>query len=207
MRIKLQCCCFVLLITSAASAQTDQEMSTLVHDLAARLRSPESTGVHITQYQMPEFAAEISTDTDVNAHADVIDGHKVVLNRSLVQAFYNAPGELAFIIAHEIGHLQNESACHQKWAKAQLDANALQRQCESEADQVGMQYLLAAGFSPYDAAGVMGRLLMAAPDHNSIRAVMFDRYSSDHPASMDRINQLRDAAIQACQDRPEICLR
>jgi predicted Zn-dependent protease len=190
----------LLLLSSLCAAQSDDEMNSLVHDLAARLRSPDG----VQQYAMPEFTAEITEDKEVNAHAS---GKKVSLNKALVKAFYNAPGELAFIIAHEIGHLQNEASCHDAGARMGVKGNALQRTCEAEADQVGMQYLLAAGFSFYDAAGAMGRLIMADPSRNSVIAIMFNRFTSDHPVSVDRIKKLAEYARQACEDRPEICQR
>jgi len=189
----------IVLIAPFCVGQTEDEMSTLVHDLAARLRGAP------LQYSMPEFAAEITNRQDVNAFAD-IPAHKVLLNKTLVQVFYNAPGELGFVIAHEIGHLQ-DSKCHDRSERAGFKGAALQRTCEAAADQIGMQYLLAAGFSPYDAAGAMGRLLMANPGQNSVLAIMIGRFTSDHPVSVDRIKQLAEYALQTCENRPEVCER
>lgn len=189
------------LFVPACVAQSENEMTELVHNLAARLRSPDA----VAQYSMPEFTAEITNKQDVNASADPATS-KVLLNKTLVQVFYNAPGELAFVIAHEIGHLQ-DSKCFDRGQRARLRGAALQRTCETAADQIGMQYLLAAGFSPYDAAGAMGRLLMAYPGQNSVVATIVGRFVSDHPVTTDRINQLAEYARQACENRPEVCVR
>jgi len=191
----------LLFLAPFCAAQTEDQMNTLVHDLVARLKSPDG----VRQYAMPEFTWEITDKTEVNSYAHFA-ARKIELNKALVQAFYNAPGELAFMIAHEIGHLQ-DVACWERWGKEGLKGTALQRKCEASADQVGMQYLLAAGFSWYDAAGAMGRLLMSRPDVNSVTAIVFGRFTSTHPVSIDRIKQLAEYARQTCEDRPEVCER
>jgi len=190
------------LLAPFCCAQNDKEMRSLVHDLVARLKSPDN----VAQYQMPDFEVEITNDTDINASGNAYT-HKILLNKSLVQVFFNAPGELAFVIAHEIGHVQNDVGCRLKWGKQGLSGLALKREIEDEADQIGMQYLLAAGFGPYDAAGAMGRFLMADPGRNGAVAMMINRFTSDHPVTNDRIKHLANFAIQTCEDRPEICQR
>lgn len=172
-------------------------MQRLVHDLAARLRAPDN----VEQYAMPDFEAEITNDPEINASAQ---GRKVLLNKALVQAFYNAPGELAFVIAHEVGHLQ-DADCHARMTKQNMGGALAQRECEAAADNIGMHYLIAAGFNAYDAAGAMGRLIMSSPTQNSIFAVIVGRFTSDHPVSMDRIQQLAKDARATCEERPEIC--
>ena len=189
----------VFALSCCALGQSDNELARLVHGLAARLKSPPD----FQQYEMPEFTIEISSNKEINASAQIA-AHKIVVNEALARAFYNAPGELAFVIAHEIGHI-HDAGCYARGQKAKLTGTALQRMCEAAADEIGMQYLLAAGYTWWDAAGAMGRLMMADSNQNSVLGIIMGRFTSDHPVSVDRIHQLAAVAQRTCQERPELC--
>lgn len=192
---KLSVAAFVVLIALVANAQSDP-FADFVHQVEVELTTAPN------QYQMPSFTVEMTTSQEVNAFADTTNGHKIWINRALVQAFYGSPGELAFVIAHEAGHLQDKDC---KWRVAKMPPAAGQRFCEANADWLGVQYLMAAGFNPWAAGGAMGRLMMAAPQGNSITALIIGRFKSDHPISIDRINQLGADANRVCVERAEIC--
>ena len=184
-------------IVVAASAQEVSELATRVDEVAHTLTSSP------TQFKLPAFYVYITTKPEMNAFAEA-STHKIFLNAALVRVLYNDRGELAFVIAHEIGHLQDDG-CKERTEKLGYRGVSMSRICESAADQIGMQYLLGAGYSPFDAAGVMGKLLMAYPAQNSVLAIIFGRMAADHPVDIDRIKHLTEYAQQACQQRPEIC--
>src|ERR1700758_3128323 len=139
-----------------------QDVTALVRDAVTSLQSPANG---VKQYQMPYFQVQISASNEVNASADPAK-HIVYINAILVKILARDPGELAFVIAHEIGHI-TDAGCPERTLRLGYHGQALKRICESAADQIGMQYLLAAGFSPFDAAGLMGRLLMVDPSQSS----------------------------------------
>jgi predicted Zn-dependent protease len=180
-------------------AQSDNDLARLVHDIAARLKSPPD----FEQYEMPDFTVEINSKNEINASAYATE-HKISVNKGLAQAFYNAPGELAFVIAHEVGHIQ-DAGCQARGLKLRLSGAALQRMCEAAADEIGLQYLMAAGYNWWDSAGAMGRLMMADGNQNSVLGIIVGRFTSDHPVSVDRIHKLAEAAQRTCNQRPELC--
>lgn len=155
----------------------------------------------IQQYKMPKFTVVVGAGDEVNAYAEV-STHTIRVTRALINVM--SQGELVFVIAHEIGHLQDDD-CQARGAAHHLSGMALKRMCESAADQIGMQYILAAGYTPFEAAGVMGKLLMVHPDQGSILGIMVGRFLSDHPVDVDRIRQLAVYAELACKERPEMC--
>lgn len=155
----------------------------------------------ITQYKMPEFTVVLGPEKEINAWAEV-SSHTIRVTRPLINVM--SEGELAFVIAHEVGHIQ-DSDCPTRGAKAHLSGTALKRMCEAAADQIAVQYLMAAGYSPFEGAGVIGKLLMADPAQGSILGIVLGRFLSDHPVSVDRIKQLGQYAAQACHERSELC--
>ena len=177
-----------------------QNLNVVVNEVVSSLTDPKNG---IQQYRMPAFTVELTVNKELNAYAD-LRTHTIYLNTSLVQVFYGDRGELAFVIAHEIGHIQ-DAGCAARGAAQRLRGTALQRMCEAAADQIGMQYLLAAGYSPFDAAGVMGKLLMIDPAQSSVLGIVLGRFVSDHPVDVDRVKQLAGYARLVCQDRPEVC--
>jgi predicted Zn-dependent protease len=123
------------------------------------------------------------------------------------------PDEEAFVIAHEIGHVQDWENCQA--VKAQKLNQALifkqhaftrgQQTCEENADFYGLQFMWGAGFNPYAAAAMLGRLEMYAPDQTSGIGAMVNNFVADHPISPERIKKLREQMIQLCSRPGTVC--
>jgi predicted Zn-dependent protease len=123
------------------------------------------------------------------------------------------PDEEAFVIAHEIGHVQDWQNC--QTLKAQKLNQALilkghaftkgQQTCEENADFYGLQYMWGAGFNPYAAGAIMGRLEMYAPDQTRGIGAIINNFVSDHPISPERTRKLREEMIQLCSQPGTLC--
>lgn len=105
--------------------------------------------------------------------------------------FMGDEDELAFIIAHELGHATDEGC--RAYASMPRANKAV---CEIRADEIGYKLLRAAGYSPYAAAGAFGRLEMYYGDTHTGLTGMFQQMSSDHPITPNRIDHMRRMLIQ-----------
>lgn len=192
----------LVLLSLYAGAQDKDELSAVANDVSRSLN--EDAAAHgRKQYAMPEYRLVVDESNEINAFADVAH-HTVHLNSALVEMLKNDRGELAFVIAHEIGHIQDAN-CRARGEGQRLRGSALQRMCEAAADTIAMQYIMAAGFSPFDAAGFMGRMLMVDSRQSSVLGIVVGRFTLDHPVNIDRVQRMVEAAKMVCQDRPEIC--
>jgi predicted Zn-dependent protease len=72
-----------------------------------------------------------------------------------------------------------------------------QQGCESRADTIGFRILRAAGYSPYDAAGALGRLEMYFGDTNTGVLARLSAMASDHPMTPDRLKHMRALLLQS----------
>lgn len=200
---------FVLLLAitppSAASQGLDAfpDVGPVVDEVARSLvDGPSKRG--IKPYDMPHFYIQIATNPGLNASAKVAE-HTIVLQYDLVRLMKESKGELAFVIAHELGHIQDGN-CQERGLRQGLKGPALQRMCETTADLIGLEYTMAAGYNPSDAAAVMGRLILAnSASEGTVTGIVLGRFKSDHPVDIDRIQRITTYANTICTQRPEIC--
>jgi predicted Zn-dependent protease len=199
----------LLFVSQSAIAQQALDMfpdiGPTVDEVAKSLvNGPTKRG--IKPYEMPHFFIQISNKPGINAFALVAE-HTIVLQYDLVRILKDSRGELAFVIAHEIGHVEDVN-CRQRGARQGLSGPALQRMCETTADFIGLEYIMAAGYNPSDAAAVMGRLILAnTAGEGTITGILLGRFKSDHPVDIDRIQRITTYANTICAQRPEICAR
>lgn len=141
------------------------------------------------------------------------NGQMVVEAFDSMASFVNYdPDEEAFIIGHEIGHVQDVAHCaylHGQASQAVLFQSLAQKHaqqaCEQDADFYGLQYMWGAGFNPYAAGALMGRLEMYLPDQARGLNSMLNNFLSDHPISSERTKKLRDEMIQLCSKPGTVC--
>jgi predicted Zn-dependent protease len=155
------------------------------------------------------FEFEIIDDPSVNAFS--IPGGHVYINSGLIgQA--NQADMLAGVMAHEISHVvarhvlkqieqqneintvgsillgQNPNALTQ--IVAQIVAGGamarFSRADEKEADDLGLQYMAAAGYNPHGMLDMFQKLLAEENGGNSA----VSRFFADHPGTQDRINDI-----------------
>jgi Zn-dependent protease with chaperone function len=146
--------------------------------------------------------------------AQLPNGQLVVLAFDSMARFLNYdPDEEAFIIAHEIGHVQDWTNCQaiktQKVNQApilkQLALARGQQACEENADDYGLQFMWGAGFNPFAAGGLFGRLEMYLPNDTRGAASILNNFVSTHPISSERVKKLRVVVSQLCSRQGTVC--
>ncbi len=158
------------------------------------------TRLQKNKFRLPPFRVMISNQEEINAYAQT-EYRLVILPVAMVHFLHGSEGELAFIIAHELGHLADQECAATLRPGATLGQI---RTCEARADEIGLQYLAGAGYNPYDAAAFFGRMMMFTGE-TSLLSSFFKRFTSDHPIDLDRISGLRKTLIRYCQQTPGAC--
>jgi predicted Zn-dependent protease len=104
--------------------------------------------------------------------------------------FMGDEDELAFIIAHELGHAVDEGC--RNYGTMQRGNKVL---CEIRADEIGYRLMRQAGYSPYAAAGAFGRIEMYIGETQTGLVGFLAQLSSDHPITPKRIEHMRSLLI------------
>ncbi len=161
------------------------------------------------------FEFQIVDDPSVNAFS--IPGGHVYVNAGLLSQATEAD-QLAAVLAHEISHVvarhvlkqieqqneintigaillgQNPNALAQ--IVAQVAAGGamarFSRADEKEADDLGLQYMNAAGYDPHGMLSFFQKLLAEEQGGNSA----VSRFFADHPGTQDRINDVSNRIAQ-----------
>lgn len=154
------------------------------------------------QFRLPNFQVMIGSSQEINAYANQRTD-TVILPESMVHFLHQDEGELAFVVAHELGHLQDKQ-CSQLAPQVRITREGQSRFCEARADEIGLQYLVGAGYNPFDAAAFFGRLLMFS-GRTSVFDILWGRIANDHPVDVDRIENLRQTVSRYCQQNPAAC--
>ncbi len=136
------------------------------------------------------------------ANAYALPGGFVFITAPLLELCGRDPDEIAFFLAHEVGHVVCGHARDQLTAGAILNAvgsrlagvgallrdalgKGYSRSLELDADREALCLVRAAGFDPRAAQGALGRLSRVAPDNSGLA-----EYFSTHPALSERIRAL-----------------
>jgi predicted Zn-dependent protease len=141
-------------------------------------------------------------DQALNAWANP-SNNTITVPEMMIRFLENDEGELAFVISHEIGHLQDRT-CPQLAAQMRITAEGRSRFCEARADEIGVQYLVGAGYNPFDAAAFFGRLMMFQGD-TGLLSNLVNRFLFDHPLNVERIGDLRRTLQAFCAQDPRYC--
>jgi predicted Zn-dependent protease len=162
----------------------------------------------------------LADNNDINAWATNFDmTHSMIcVPVAMVHFMGDAEGELAFIIAHEIGHTVDDVCKTESGRLAVANSRgslgalfgglvggsqgaasaskvSQQRGCEARADEIGFAIFTKAGYSPYAAAGAFGRLEMYLGDTSTGIFARLNALGSDHPMTPDRIKHMRTLLI------------
>lgn len=163
----------------------------------------------------------VNTDV-VNAFA--VPGCYIYVTRGLM-GLVNSEAELASVLAHELGHIvadhssrqQNRSILRELGVIAvglvtgsdrltRLAGQAAQyftlrysRTQEYESDDLGIRYMKAAGYDPYEAADMLGALgrqerFVAGTDGDNAKAI--PEWARTHPLTENRIERARQTAAK-----------
>jgi hypothetical protein len=92
---------------------------------------------------------DISYDPVVNAYAH--GGNQIGVTLGLSQLIGDAPGELAFVIAHELAHIYQQRS----------GLKVMSADAEADADIWAAVIMLQAGYDPYSISGALAKLQLA----------------------------------------------
>jgi hypothetical protein len=138
---------------------------------------------------------QFSDPTQFNANSSTT-GH-IQIPYSLSELISDSPSEIAFIVAHELGHQIQFRIKGGQPVYASLTSDI-----ETDADIVGMFLTMGAGYDPYAAAGALAKLAMgtgqASPLSQSIADVSVSLGVQQHPSYGTRINNLWNLLNQVC---------
>ena len=188
---------FLLAIVSESGAQEKARVTGDQSGLTTRnwVRLMEAAG-------WPRASLFISKETDVNAYAQLTQG-RVVLPLAMIRFFQDDESGLAYVVAHEIGHIV-DAEC--KWILTLSKPTLAQRRsCEARADAYAVGVMVLAHYNPYAAAGAIGKQMMFYGTATVTQTIM-GRFWSDHPADLDRINLMRETLISVCRQYPQGCV-
>lgn len=192
------------------AAQVAQQVQ-LVHDPAAQtyLRQVGERIHAATPLAGRPFDFEIVNDPNVNAFS--IPGGHVYINSGLI-AQADKVDELTAVVAHEVSHVVARHVIKQVETQQEIGAigsiilgqnpNGLQsllaqvvaggamarfsRADEKQADDLGLQYMTAAGYDPHGMLEFFQKLLSLERGGNST----VTRFFADHPGTQDRIDDI-----------------
>lgn len=181
-------------ISGPVKPQIPEDLLRLVARIESRLRK--------NHFALPPFRILVSNSQEINAYAKPEEGI-VEIPIGIVRFLAANEGELAWVVSHEIAHIFDRQ-CRRLAPSYRLTLQGQSRLCEERADEFGVQYLIGAGYNPFDAAAVMGRFMMLRGD-NSVLSVLVGRMLNTHPVSMDRVQRLRQNVIGVCRTNVVLC--
>lgn len=135
---------------------------------------------------------KITYGNEINARA-YSDGSTVEVTMGLSQLLSDSPSELAFAIAHELGHM-----CQLRYGKNTFNSNS-----ELDADVWGFFLMMGAGYDPYGSAGTLGKLMLVFGSAGLLNQ-WFDDIFNPHTSFANRIDNLYQTSSAACNLSPEL---
>ncbi len=130
---------------------------------------------------------QIKDDAVINAYATG-DGRSILVNTALAELLGDSDSELAFVIAHEFGHIYQTRTGRREFSlNPELDADAL-----------GLLFSLVAGYDPYASAGVFGRLQMTSGLPGLLGEVLREIGTDPHQSYSSRIDNVFSTISDVC---------
>ncbi|HSB15872.1 MAG TPA: M48 family metalloprotease [Bryobacteraceae bacterium] len=130
---------------------------------------------------------KILYDKEVNAYAR--RGDEIGVTLGLSELISDSPSELAWALAHELGHTYQQRT-------GKLDFVPTNR--EFDADIWGTMLTLAAGYDPYAGSGTLAKLAMAT-GRAALTTQFEDQIAADaHKSFNTRIDTIYDNLVEAC---------
>lgn len=166
--------------------------------IAAKLRK--------NRFTTPMFQLNIIHTSEVNASADPAR-NIITMNDALLRFMDYNEDEIAAVMAHEMGHLQDYRTPVSAGGVTCVPGAEMQtwklQECEKKADYLGLQYLLGAGYNGFGMAGELGRFLVYQGD-TGLRGFL-TRFTSDHPINIDRLKAVRKEWLELCEQNSVAC--
>jgi predicted Zn-dependent protease len=243
MQARLVVCALMFLwsLTATAQNQTPSDKAALREQIVEKVcrgsevrSGPELEELHRVMQKLGPIInldkqhrtfVALANNNEINAWATNFNmtDSMICVPVAMVHFMGDAEGELAFILAHEVGHTIDDVCKTQQGRLAVANSRgslgamlggllggekgaaaasrvSQQRGCEARADEIGFYIFAAAGFNPYDAAGAFGRLEMFMGDTNTGVLARLSALGSDHPMTPDRIKNMRALLIKATEN-------
>jgi len=115
----------------------------------------------------------------------------VIVTYGLSELISDSPSELAFAVAHEMGHVYQ----YRNGGQLLFDSDP-----EFDADTWGLLLSLSAGYDPYAAAGTLAKLSMATGQAGLVQQFEAQLSSDAHKSFNQRLDSLFNAISQTCAD-------
>lgn len=128
---------------------------------------------------------------------------------SLAELLADSPSELAFVMAHELGHVVQRNLGNQTSFQMIFPLSSVNQTFETDADVFGLIVSLEAGYDVYGVAGALGKLMMVtgnstinAQYEENIQALLG---TDMHTSVLNRLNNLFTLIQLTCQSVPATC--
>jgi hypothetical protein len=129
----------------------------------------------------------LSYERAIDARA--LNGNEIRINYALAELINDSPGELAFIVGHQVGHILQQRG----------GALVFNEDPEVDADAWGALLALTAGYDPYGAAGALARLALVTSRPGVVRTFEGQPASELNRALMNRLGSLYDLLKSVCE--------
>jgi hypothetical protein len=136
----------------------------------------------------------ISYERNINAFA--ADGKLIQINIAIAELISDSDSELAFVVAHEMGHIYQR-----RTGLRDFDVE----NAEFDADIWGVLFAMAGGYDPYAAAGTLGKLAMATGKAGLMQQFEDFVGADAHSSINTRMSNIYDAMVRACSEIPDTC--
>ena len=172
-----------------------QNLNTEVPSVITIRRGDKDLNITVKAAKICRYHPRLLRSQAINAYAD---GRHITVTSGMMN-FVKGPDELALIIGHELAH---NSLRHIRKILGNrlltLNATRFTRAFESEADYVGLYFLVRAGYSPDKVEEFWRRLSVLIPKNAGL--------AKSHPAFADRFLRLKSAReeIKAKQKDGEV---
>jgi hypothetical protein len=137
-------------------------------------------------FEVGQPVVRLLNDPIINATYDSAN-NIVTVNLALIELLADSPSEVAYVIAHALGH------AHQRLAGNNFDPNV-----ELDADQFSLFGLLFTGYDTYAAAGALGKLAVAS-EQSGLVSPLFDNLHEDpHKSFTTRMGLIMGESQTVC---------
>lgn len=137
-------------------------------------------------YREP-VALRITAEDQVSAFAR--DGNSIRISFATARMTADSESELAFVIAHEVAHIKQRRTGRLSFSRNE----------ELDADALGSLFLIGAGYDPYAAAGVFGKLQMASGEPGLSGEQNREESNDPHKSFSTRIGSVLEALRKVCE--------
>ena len=129
--------------------------------------------------------------------------------QSLAELMGDSPTELAFVVAHEFGHIVQRNLGNGTSFQKIFPLSALNSTVETDADLFALTVMATAGYDVYGASGALGRLaaITTVPAFNAqFEANIQSQLATDmHTSIVNRLSNLIASITQVCTSLPNGC--